>query len=223
MGASVNKERFLDAVLGDARRILEIGCGFGTTIASLANGVRTLQGIDIVPKLFAQAAAANPSIRFESCNAVKFDFSGDPFDVIYSIDFLEHLHPDDVPEHFVSVFRSLVPGGRYIVMTPHAFTGPHDLSQFFGKTPDAFHLKEYRFRDLVALGREAGFQRLRSPLLPFRAYGAWPRLEGRMLVPVAYKSLLEPLLLAVPRSRFRALLAHALMLQTVCVVLEKPG
>jgi SAM-dependent methyltransferase len=219
MGATRHKEAFVRAAFAGRRRILEVGCGYGATLASLAADGRTLAGIELSPQLVGEARRRAPGIEFLCRSAVRFDPPGEPFDAAYSIDFLEHVHPDDAPAHFASVHRCLADRGCYLVMTPHAATGPHDISKFFDRTPTGFHLKEYRYAEVVRLGRAAGFRRFRSPALPFRCGGGAD--VGLARVPAAWKVAIEVLLGPLPRSRLKTLLFNALALQTVCVLLEK--
>ncbi len=221
MGSSRNRDLFLRELISRRTRILEVGCGFGTTLASLDDGEKVLHGIDVVPQNYSEKAKAHPSIHFERLGAVNFDFSEEPFDAIYSIDVLEHLHPGDSPAHFLSVFRSLVPHGCYIVMTPNAMTGPHDLSRFFDCKARGFHLKEYRYAEVVSLGRSAGFCRARTPLLPFGMYGWHPGLARCTLLPATAKVWLEPFLRLMPSHRLRIFLARTAALETVCVIFDK--
>ncbi len=79
-------------------------------------------------------------------------------DVAFSYQFLEHLHPDDVPLHFDMVARMLKPGGRYIFDTPHRYSGPHDVSRFFGDELQCFHFQEWTFREMRALLKRHGFR-----------------------------------------------------------------
>lgn len=78
-------------------------------------------------------------------------------DLIFSYQFIEHLHPDDVRLHFQLVKRLLKPGGAYIFSTPHRFSGPHDISGVFSDTPQGFHMKEWTFREMGELLHEVGF------------------------------------------------------------------
>jgi SAM-dependent methyltransferase len=174
-------------------------------------------------ELLAAARQACPDAALRRMSAVNFCFPAPLFDAIYSIDVLEHLHPDDTPSHFTSVFRSLAPGGRYIVMTPHAHVGPHDVSRYFDPVPTGFHLKEYTYRDVLALGRAAGFTRASSPALPLRAYRPLPWLLRPTLFPASWKIFVERLGKQIPGRALRGRVYKALMLYTVCAVFEKPG
>ncbi len=78
-------------------------------------------------------------------------------DVVFSYQFLEHLHPDDVAPHFEVVNRLLKPGGCYVFDTPHRYTGPHDISRFFTDQLDCFHFQEWTHREMRRLLRLHGF------------------------------------------------------------------
>lgn len=81
-------------------------------------------------------------------------------DIAFSYQFLEHLHPDDVDPHFEMVRRLLKPGGVYVFDTPHRFSGPHDVSRFFGDTLECFHFQEWSYREMRRLLRRLGFGRI---------------------------------------------------------------
>jgi SAM-dependent methyltransferase len=84
------------------------------------------------------------------------------FDVVFSYQFLEHLHPEDVSLHFDMAARLLKPGGKYVFDTPHRYSGPHDVSRFFGDELQCFHFQEWTFRDMRAALRGHGFKRCRA-------------------------------------------------------------
>jgi SAM-dependent methyltransferase len=83
-------------------------------------------------------------------------------DIIFSDQFIEHLHPEDTRLHFELAFKILKPGGKYLFCTPHAFTGPHDISCFFSSKPECFHLKEWTYYELVKLLKELNFSQIRT-------------------------------------------------------------
>ena len=82
-------------------------------------------------------------------------------DVVFSYQFLEHLHPDDVAPHLELVRRLLKPGGCYVFDTPHRYSGPHDISRYFGDRLDCFHFQEWTHRDMRRLLRAHGFSEAR--------------------------------------------------------------
>jgi SAM-dependent methyltransferase len=83
-------------------------------------------------------------------------------DVIFSYQFLEHLHPDDVDGHFKMVRRLLKPGGVYVFDSPHRYSGPHDVSRYFGDELVCFHFQEWTCRGMRRLLKRHGFTRIRA-------------------------------------------------------------
>ncbi|NQT79202.1 MAG: class I SAM-dependent methyltransferase [Candidatus Aminicenantes bacterium] len=90
--------------------------------------------------------------------------------VVFSDQFIEHLHPEDVEYHFLLVKRILRDGGLYIFRTPHAFFGPHDISKYFSDEPEGFHLKEWTYSEIGEIIKKlnfsswSGFWRINSKL-----------------------------------------------------------
>ncbi len=80
-------------------------------------------------------------------------------DVVFSYQFLEHIHPEDIPLHLELAQKLLKPGGKYIFSTPHKFSGPHDISAHFCTEPEGFHFKEWTFREMGAAAKKAGFSK----------------------------------------------------------------
>ena len=81
-------------------------------------------------------------------------------DVAFSYQFLEHLHPDDVAPHLEMVSRALKPGGVYVLDTPHAYSGPHDVSRYFSVEASGFHMHEWTYSEMATLGAKHGFDRM---------------------------------------------------------------
>ncbi|HYD49958.1 MAG TPA: class I SAM-dependent methyltransferase [Terriglobales bacterium] len=125
-------------------------------------------------------------------------------DVVFSQELIEHIHPDDLPEHLAHVYRILKPGGTFICIACNRLSGPHDISSYFDSEATGFHLKEYRMRDLVELCRQQGFRRMKTYV------GA----RGRYIrVPLALFLGVEALLEALPFGRriARTKLGNALL------------
>ncbi len=78
-------------------------------------------------------------------------------DVVFSDQFIEHLHPEDVEYHFQLVNRILRDNGLYIFRTPHAYFGPHDISKFFSDEPEGFHLKEWTHSEIEGILKKVNF------------------------------------------------------------------
>ena len=83
-------------------RILEVGCGSGRHLAHLLDsGYENLTGIDINADSFEVMAETYPRLAetgtFETTALEEFlpDIETDAFDVVYSVETLQHVHPDD--------------------------------------------------------------------------------------------------------------------------------
>jgi SAM-dependent methyltransferase len=83
-------------------RILEVGCGSGRHLAHLLdNGYENLTGIDINADSFDVMADHYPTLAetgtFETTALEDFlpDIETDAFDVVYTVETLQHVHPDD--------------------------------------------------------------------------------------------------------------------------------
>ncbi|SFK77224.1 Methyltransferase domain-containing protein [Halogranum rubrum] len=90
-----------DAVDTDAR-ILELGCSSGRHLAHLLDhGYQNLHGIDINEEAFTVMEDAYPELAEQGTFTVDAIESflpaldDDEFDVVYSVETLQHIHPDD--------------------------------------------------------------------------------------------------------------------------------
>lgn len=142
--------------LGPDKVFLEVGAGDCHLTMTVAAETRHAYGLDI------SDAIAATSIRPAGFTQLFSDGTDIPLldgsvDVAYSRMLIEHLHPDDAAEHLREVYRVLAPGGVYICESPHRYSGPQDISQFFDDVATGFHLKEYTFREMRQALRAAGF------------------------------------------------------------------
>ena len=112
-----------DAMLADAAsrlrptdRVLEIGCGTGSTAIRLAPGVREWVGTDFSGQMLriARAKPAPANLRFVQADAAHA-FDGGPWDAICAFQVL-HL-VDDLPGTLAQVHANLKPGGLLISKT----------------------------------------------------------------------------------------------------------
>jgi SAM-dependent methyltransferase len=92
----------LDHYVHDDARIIELGCGSGRHLAHLrTNGYGNLTGIDINDESFDVMAEHYPRLaesgtfHIGALEDILTEFEDDAFDVIYSVETLQHIHPDD--------------------------------------------------------------------------------------------------------------------------------
>jgi len=220
LGANDKIARFVRGTIGRGRRVLEIGCGFGRTALEVGRGQSEMFGVDasqVGIDAARQAAAGRPECGFAVMDAGDLRFPDGRFDAAYSIDVVEHLHPDDVGRHLAEVHRVLRSGGIYIVKTPSDLTGPHEGSD--PGTQGFLHFQEYRYGTFMPLLRAAGFSRLRSPAFSMRITC---RLPGPPRLPSAANLLPESLALMVPyRSRACRRIARVLGVKQVVIAATK--
>jgi SAM-dependent methyltransferase len=88
----------------------------------------------------------------------RVDLAPRSIDVIFSDHFIEHLLWEDIELHFATVHRILRPGGVYLFRVPHAYLGPHDISKYFARTAQGFHLHECSYSEIEGVVRKQGFR-----------------------------------------------------------------
>ncbi len=195
------------AVLGPPPlRIHEVGSGAGSLARGLAALGYVVEATEITSERGDDDGA--PNLTWATTDGVhveRFARNG-PYDVVLSDQVVEHLHPDDVIRHFSGCRQVLRPGGRLLFRTPHAFTGPHDVSRIFGfDEPVGMHLREYTVTELRSHLRAAGFEGVEAvlPLPPLARHGGPAAVSSRAYLwgLLAIEWLMRPL---SPARRRRA-------------------
>lgn len=146
----------LRPALGPDKVLLEFAPGDCRLSRAAAPLVKQVIGVDI-----SDQRAAN-DVFPDNFQLVVYDgyhlpLEDSSVDAVFSYQFMEHLHPDDVEPHFALAHRVLKPGGAYVFDTPHRFTGPHDIARLFGDDLDCLHLQEWTYRELRTIMRRQGF------------------------------------------------------------------
>lgn len=137
------------------------------------------------------------------------DCDGIDADMVFSDQFIEHLHPDDIVGHFSLVKSMLKKGGRYVIRTPHAFLGPHDISKYFSTIPQGFHLHECTCSELGEAAKRLGYGSSRGHVKINKRYVPAPFFYFR-----AVESALSPL----PRP-LQKLLSRPLLPRNIYMVM----
>jgi SAM-dependent methyltransferase len=181
---------------------LEIGSGDCKLSFEMAKYVKRVIAIDVSWE-FATSEVRPLNFILIVSDGLSIDVQQGIVDVAFSNQLIEHLHPDDAAVELKNIYKALVPGGVYVCITPHRFSGPHDISKYFDEVASGLHLKEYTYSDLSSMFKEAGFSKI------YALVGA----RG-MYVPVPLKPLilLENLLDIMPKAIKRAL-SHTLILR----------
>jgi 2-polyprenyl-3-methyl-5-hydroxy-6-metoxy-1,4-benzoquinol methylase len=174
MGFTKRELEFVLAVVRQSRAaeardpdVLEVGCGAGSLLESLAeSGLRSLAGIDLAPsaveltrKRLAPYGLADNVQQATVPHLIRSGRAG-TFDIVLLCDVIEHVPPSQVESLLADVRTLLRADGRLIAISPNAFAGPHDITRHFqapGSQPEGLHLHEYSLRELTDLLRRTGF------------------------------------------------------------------
>ncbi len=139
---------------------LEFGSGDCQFAEEIAKQAKEVIGVDISDQRD-PAKPSPPNFRLVTYDGTNLDsIASDSVDLAFSDQLLEHLHPEDAQNHIALIFRILRKGGNYVLRTPHAHSGPHDISKYFCYEPQGFHLKEWTFTELRAAMLAARFSRV---------------------------------------------------------------
>jgi SAM-dependent methyltransferase len=140
------KFQFASRYISD-KYVLDAGCGAGQGAAYLAqNGARYVVGIDISPESIAYARElfSRDNLSFVLMDALCLGFSGCTFDVVTSIEVIEHLQK---PEQYVSEIRRVLKDkGILVLSTPNKL-----ISSPTPGTIWPYHIKEFYPDELYGL------------------------------------------------------------------------
>lgn len=104
-------------------RLLDIGCGDGAYTIRLADDFNRVDAIDIEADrlaLFTERSIGSPAadrITIREMSATKLDYPDNTFDLVTSIEVLEHI--EELDQALEEIRRVLKPGGRFAFTTPN--------------------------------------------------------------------------------------------------------
>ena len=200
------------------KKIYEVGSGTGEMITYLASCGFECRATEITRERGQKYVPEHPNLSWNISDGVHLNRFEPPnsYDMVISNQVIEHLHPDDLYEHFKGVSSILRSGGRYIFATPHRYAGPSDISRVFKcDKPMGMHLKEYTYQELKEMLERAGFKDIQAVL---RIPAKFMQLSEIYIKPKAsrtrlsYLCALEKLIPLLPRQTFRRKVARLLML-----------
>lgn len=209
---------WVDIIGKPPKKIYEIGSGKGEMIAYLASCGFDCKATEITSERGRKYVLEQSSLSWGNSDGVHLDrFEAiDSYDVVIADQVIEHLHPDDLFEHFKCAFSILSKEGRYILTTPHRYTGPSDISKVFNRDePIGMHLKEYTYYELKKLLEQAGFKDIYTVLrVPFKVTQLFgirikPKVSSTYL---DYLCVIENLISILPYPSYRRKASKLLML-----------
>ncbi|HTY20278.1 MAG TPA: methyltransferase domain-containing protein [Geobacteraceae bacterium] len=182
------------------RSILEVGCGNGLFLQSVARLLphRDLVGLDISAPVL---PAHDRGIRFVRGDIIDFTVQ-ERFDVVYSEHVIEHIAPADLPAHIASISCALAEDGILIISAPNGNFGPSDVTRIVdsshtGKTAAmGTHLHEPTHWELMDLLGKYGFNSFKTifPFMKLRNYLGFIRFNAEVVSRVERNPLLMRLL-----------------------------
>jgi len=163
--------------LGREDKVLEVGCGTGSTALLLAGNVKHITASDVSGKMIdigkAKARAEGVSnIDFLQTDVLDAGFVTEPYDAILAHNLLHLL--DDLDAALLTISRQLKPGGLFISKTVTSFGAATPFKwqllklllpvmQFFGKAP---YVNFMSVDELEGHMKSAGFEIVESGNYP---------------------------------------------------------
>ncbi|MCU0317112.1 MAG: methyltransferase domain-containing protein [Fimbriimonadaceae bacterium] len=129
-------------------RILDVGSGTGALLQELQAQYQAA-GVDFSPLALGYSRSRGLT-NLSLGNAEELPFASDSFDLVVSLDTIEHVPQDQ--KAVAEIFRVLAPGGTFVMNVP-AFKwlwGPHDIA--------LMHYRRYTKGQVRSLLRQAGFR-----------------------------------------------------------------
>lgn len=163
-------------------RHLDIGCGPGTFIGTLPGEVASV-GVDISSEQieYAKRRYGGPGHIFQVVEPGPLPFDSGEFDVVTSIELIEHLTICQSRDHLSQAVRVLRPGGRLLLSTPN-YGGFWPLLEWLLNrnaevSYEKQHITHFRAKTLYGLLSQAGLSEIAvhpyQSLAPFAAALGW--------------------------------------------------
>ena len=121
--------RMIDRAGKTAPKVLDIGCGPGTSAALFAD--EGYLGIDYNPQYIADASRKFPAKRFEVGDATKLALNGEKFDIVLINSLMHHLNDEECLSLLAGIDPVLADGCSVIVQEPLTPEGNRPLMTFF--------------------------------------------------------------------------------------------
>jgi ubiquinone/menaquinone biosynthesis C-methylase UbiE len=154
--AVLQKIKFLNRFLNEGITFLEVGPGDCVLSLEVSNYVKQVYAVDVSYEI-TKGLMPPQNFQLILSDGCSISVPQNSVDVVYSNQLMEHLHPDDAFAQLRNIYRVLICGGVYICITPHRFSGPHDISKHFDTVATGFHLQEYTLSELSKLFKKVGF------------------------------------------------------------------
>uniref|UniRef100_UPI003593144E class I SAM-dependent methyltransferase n=1 Tax=Aquiflexum sp. TaxID=1872584 RepID=UPI003593144E len=96
------------------KSVIDFGCGEGHFLMNIEKKLpyKKLTGVDV---FIPENLKKHPEINFIAAGIINFQ-TDEKFEVAFSDNVIEHLAPLDLNDHLQSVYDSLLPGGKFILV-----------------------------------------------------------------------------------------------------------
>ena len=155
MTPPIEFKRFVDAVGGNGRTVLDAGCAFGRDSAKFQEEGLIPTGIDLSDGLLQKAMAAHPDITFKKMDVCELDFPDESFDSIWCHATLLHLNDEDIVKALREFHRVLKPKGVLFVSFKNG-EGSQEVVEDFS-SDDARYFNFKTTDAVTAVLQETGF------------------------------------------------------------------
>lgn len=117
-----NKMHPMSWVPPQTKRLLDVGCNVGALLNDCKRNYPDIQlaGVDVNPSAIAKAKALLPEASIHQITGAKLPFESSSFECVTCIEVLEHIPAELRREMLSEIERVLVPGGTFVIRTPHA-------------------------------------------------------------------------------------------------------
>ena len=155
---------FAEAVR-DRGPVLDVGCGPGDVTAHLAGLGVDVSGVDLSPRMVAQARRLHPDLPFDVASATELALADASLGGVLGWWSLFNLPRQVLPDVLRSFAEALVPGGHVLVGT-HVGEGDLVRAEAYGGVPVAWTTHLWLPEQLAAMLADAGLEAVSELRLP---------------------------------------------------------
>lgn len=119
------------AEVPDGGLVYDLGCGSGHTTAFLHGCGVEVRGLDLSPKLVAEARRRHPALSFDVGDMLALTLDDESLAGVIAFYAIVHFSPDQLGRALKEMHRVLRPGGR-LLLAFHIGHGPVHVDEFLG-------------------------------------------------------------------------------------------
>src|SRR4051812_38661444 len=123
---TITYEEHLEAALGDAESVLDVGCGANSPLGRFARRPPVAVGVDLHEPSLERSRAAGFHDEYRRLDVLRIadEFEPDSFDAVVAFDLLEHLSAEEGRGLIAAMEK--IARRRIVLLTPNGFV-PQDV------------------------------------------------------------------------------------------------